>query len=34
MFAAANNALDRSYMEALGYPALPARFRIGLSAGF
>jgi vitamin B12 transporter len=34
MFAAVNNALDRSYMEALGYPALPARFRIGLSAGF
>lgn len=34
VFAAVNNALDRSYMEAFGYPALPARFRVGLSAGF
>ena len=34
IFAAVNNALDRRYMEAFGYPALPARFRIGLSAGF
>ncbi len=30
VFAVVNNALDRSYMEVLGYPALPARFRIGL----
>jgi len=34
VFAVVNNALDRSYMEVLGYPALPARFRIGVSAGF
>jgi outer membrane cobalamin receptor len=34
IFAAVNNALNRSYMESLGYPALPARFRIGLSTGF
>ncbi len=29
-----NNALNRDYMEVLGYPALPAHFRIGFSAGF
>jgi outer membrane cobalamin receptor len=34
VFAVVNNALDKGYMEVLGYPALPARFRIGLSAGF
>ncbi len=34
IYAIVNNALDRSYMEVLGYPALPARFRIGMSAGF
>jgi outer membrane cobalamin receptor len=33
LFAVVNNALDRSYMEALGYRALPARFRIGFSTG-
>jgi outer membrane cobalamin receptor len=33
-FIVVNNALDRRYMEVLGYPALPARFRIGISAGF
>ena len=30
IFAAFDNVLDRKYMEVLGYPALPARFRIGL----
>ena len=34
LFAVVNNALDKSYMEAFGYPALPARFRIGLSTSF
>jgi len=34
VFVVVNNALDRTYMEALGYPALPARFRIGLTTGF
>jgi len=33
VFAVVNNALNRDYMEVLGYPALPARFRIGLSTG-
>ncbi len=34
VFALVNNALDKSYMEVLGYPALRANFRVGLSAGF
>lgn len=34
VFAVVNNALDKNYMEVLGYPALPARFRIGISTGF
>ena len=34
VFLAVNNALNRNYMEALGYPALPARFRVGLSTGW
>ena len=34
LYAVVNNTLDRSYMESLGYPALPARFRIGLATGF
>ncbi len=34
VYAVVNNALDRSYMEVLGYPALPARYRIGISMGF
>jgi vitamin B12 transporter len=34
IFATVNNVSDRNYMEVLGYPALPARFRIGLSTGF
>ena len=33
LFAVVNNAADRRYMETFGYPALPVRFRIGLSAG-
>jgi outer membrane cobalamin receptor len=33
-FALVNNALDKEYMEALGFPALRAHFRIGLRAGF
>jgi vitamin B12 transporter len=33
VFAVVNNALDRDYMEAFGYPALPVRFRLGLSTG-
>jgi vitamin B12 transporter len=33
VFAVVNNALDHDYMEALGYPALPVRFRLGLSTG-
>jgi len=31
VYAAVDNALDRNYMEVFGYPALPIRFRIGLS---
>ncbi len=34
LYLTVNNALDRSYMEVLGYPALPARFRLGLTTGF
>ncbi len=34
VFAVVNNALDKNYMEVLGYPALPVRFRIGISTGF
>ncbi len=34
LFVAVNNALNRNYMEALGYPALPAHFRAGVRAGF
>ncbi len=34
LFAAADNILDRKYMEVLGYPALGARFRVGLRTGF
>jgi vitamin B12 transporter len=33
VFASVNNALNESYMEVLGYPALRANFRIGLRAG-
>ena len=33
VFAVVNNALDRDYMEVFGYPALPVRFRVGLSTG-
>jgi outer membrane receptor protein involved in Fe transport len=33
-FVLVNNALDKEYMEALGFPALRAHFRIGLRAGF
>ncbi len=33
-FVLVNNALDKEYMEVLGYPALRAHFRIGLRAGF
>ena len=32
-FAVVNNALNRKYMEVLGYPALRANFRIGIRAG-
>jgi iron complex outermembrane receptor protein/vitamin B12 transporter len=34
VYVVVNNALDRKYMEVLGYPALPARFRIGFTTGF
>jgi vitamin B12 transporter len=34
LYLAVNNALNRSYMEVLGYPALPARFRAGITTGF
>lgn len=34
LYLAVNNVLDRSYMEVLGYPALPARFRLGITTGF
>jgi len=33
VFAVVNNALNRDYMETFGYPALPVRFRLGLSTG-
>jgi vitamin B12 transporter len=33
-FVLVNNALDKEYMEVLGFPALRAHFRIGLRAGF
>jgi vitamin B12 transporter len=33
VFAVVNNVLDRDYMEACGYPALPRRFRIGIRTG-
>jgi vitamin B12 transporter len=33
-FVVVNNALDKEYMEVLGFPALRAHFRIGLRAGF
>jgi hypothetical protein len=33
-FVLVNNALDKEYMEALGFPALRPHFRIGLRAGF
>ena len=33
-FVLVNNALDKEYMEVLGYPALRAHFRVGLRAGF
>ncbi len=32
-FAVVNNALNKKYMEVLGYPALRANFRIGIRAG-
>jgi len=32
-YAAVDNALNRKYMEVLGYPALRAHFRVGLRAG-
>ncbi len=34
LFASVNNALNESYMEVLGYPALRANFRIGIRTGF
>jgi vitamin B12 transporter len=34
LFAAASNVLDKKYMEVLGYPALPFRFRVGFIAGY
>ncbi len=34
LFVAVNNALNASYMEVLGYPALRANFRIGIRAGY
>jgi vitamin B12 transporter len=34
VYVVVNNALDRNYMEVLGYPALPARFRIGFTTGY
>src|SRR5262249_30203985 len=33
-FVLVNNALDKEYMEVLGFPALRAHFRVGLRAGF
>jgi len=33
-FAGVYNVLDRSYMETLGYPALPLHFRIGLALAY
>ena len=33
-FVAVNNALNESYMEVLGYPALRANFRVGIRAGY
>jgi outer membrane cobalamin receptor len=33
VFVVVNNALDRQYMEVLGYPALRANFRVGLRVG-
>jgi len=34
LFVRVNNALNRRYMEVLGYPALRAHFVVGLRAGF
>jgi vitamin B12 transporter len=34
LYVVINNVLDREYMEVLGYPALPARFRVGFTTGF
>jgi outer membrane receptor protein involved in Fe transport len=34
LFVAVNNALNASYMEVLGYPALRANFRMGIRAGY
>jgi vitamin B12 transporter len=34
VYAFVGNALDTSYMEVFGYPALPANFRIGIRTGF
>jgi|WetSurMetagenome_2_1015567.scaffolds.fasta_scaffold04534_4 vitamin B12 transporter len=34
LYAKVNNALNESYMEVLGYPALRTNYRIGLNAGF
>jgi vitamin B12 transporter len=34
LFVAVNNALNASYMEVLGYPALRANFRVGIRAGY
>jgi outer membrane cobalamin receptor len=34
LFVTVNNALNASYMEVLGYPALRANFRVGIRKGF
>ena len=34
LYVKVNNALNESYMEVLGYPALRTHYRIGLNAGF
>jgi len=34
VYALVGNALNTSYMEVFGYPALPANFRIGIRTGF
>ena len=34
VFLVVNNARNCDYMESLGYPALPARFRVGIATGW